>query len=480
MRRSAIEFVALFLICAMSAAPLSAQAPPSVNQPIEQVADQSTAHSASYTDLEARVRILESRIDTANKDFEYSAGVFVFLIAMLGIGPQVLHAYGQSKERKSHEQFLQGSADTIRLVNDTLRLAKDASERSATSAERRAKSELSELDSLSQSLIIRASQRDDRDIVADPSHRAELENLAERIYAFDSIYPVILDERVILTPNCLFIRGLHLHLKQHFDEAVRLWRRCALSDSADSSLRSRAWYWIGYESNNLGDFDQARRSFHEARKMADEERALELKRIAIETEFFFKSKFTTENTFKNIMLLLDEAEARQSEYGLTGYIDTIRLTAGNIAYVYANELLRDAGKRESHKKFNIAQTIFDRVAQQNKWSRLGSCQCAIQLGHDVTRAREEMSTQIRSAARDEFVNRVEPRSKVLARLTELICALAGSAGSTEVETLYGQVLSSLGDVDNRLTLYSLRQRRNVPKPEFRQDLDLVIQDAVGG
>lgn len=460
-----MRFVRLIFLWALLIA--ATTAPPLLNSDQQRIVE-----------LDQKVSILESRADSQEKLINMFFGGFAALVAVFGLLPTLSQYLSQRRDRTTQEQFLKGSADTIRLVNDTLGLAKEASERAASSVERRALTELADLDAQSQDIIVRSRQKDDREIVANPTNRTNLEGLAERIAAFD-VYTIMLDEKITLTPNCLFIKGMNAHLKQHFDDAIKTWRRCTVSDSADAAIKSLAWYWIGYESNNLGKFEEARDSFDQARKLSDESRALELKRISIESEFFLKATYGRERVIRDIDELVEDVLKRESSYGISQYIDGILQTAGNIYYVYGKEDIRSGQDALGIELIRKAKGFFDGVKGKNKWSKLGSCQCSITLDIDAQVAKRTMSGEIRDAAKNEFVMRIEPRSKTLARLTELTCALAGGAKKAEIDTLYGQVLASLGDVDNRLTLYSLLQRRNVTKDEFRVDLDLAIREKTG-
>lgn len=434
-------------------------------------------NSAEEVELKFRLQMLESKFEDQRSASDRIFYLFAAFVTIFGVIPIGIQIFNQRRERGTQDMFLKGSADTIRLVNDTLGLAKDASERAATSAERRAIKELEDLDDLSQEIIVKSSQKDDRDIVSNPTNRTELEALAERIQSFD-IYTVILDERVSLTPNCYFIRGIHAHLKQHFDEAIKLWKKCTIDEKATNHLKSLAYYWIGYENNNLGKFGEGAHNFGEAERLAEDGRKLELRRISLESSFFDVARSTCDSIMPSFLNLLCDAEARSEEYGISSYVDSIRSTAANVLYVRGTERVLK-GETAADEDFQAALDIFARIQRPNKWSRLGHAQCSIRLDVNAEGAKKILRESVLPDARDEFVKRVEPRSKVLARLTELVCSLANNADMAVVESLRGQVLSSLGDVDNRLTLYSLRQRRNVSKDVFVDDLEAIIEDGTG-
>lgn len=71
--------------------------------------------------------------------------------------------------------------------------------------------------------------------------------------------------------------------------------------------------------------------------------------------------------------------------------------------------------------------------------------------------------------------REEPRTKVLARTTELICCFCVPRLNIEAPGIRSLVLQELGRVDERLTVYSQVQKSNVTKPEFQDDLDELMK-----
>ncbi len=189
----------------------------------------------------------------------------------------------QARSDEVHRTFLSSSKDTLDLVNATLNLAKQASERAAKSVEDRAKVILQKLDIDSKDLLASVPAQDDRALVADPARTASLRSLAQRIEGFQ-INRLVLPEAMQLSSECLFIRGMDFHLKQQYDDAFEAWKEVTHRNETPQSLRSLAWYWIGYEQNNLGQFAQACLSFQRALETAVGVRKFELQRILFEVE----------------------------------------------------------------------------------------------------------------------------------------------------------------------------------------------------
>jgi len=77
----------------------------------------------------------------------------------------------------------------------------------------------------------------------------------------------------------------------------------------------------------------------------------------------------------------------------------------------------------------------------------------------------------RKNAQAEYINRVEPRTKVLARTTEIICCALVEELKKDIRSVYGDLIEAIGVVDQRLTIYSQFQKRNVSRDVFKSDLE---------
>jgi hypothetical protein len=67
--------------------------------------------------------------------------------------------------------------------------------------------------------------------------------------------------------------------------------------------------------------------------------------------------------------------------------------------------------------------------------------------------------------------------KALARSAELLCCARVKLLRHEVAHVFQAVIDSLSQVDERMTVYSEVQRRNVTQEVFRNDLDLLRAQA---
>lgn len=379
----------------------------------------------------------------------------------------------QQRASQIHENFLEGSTKTLQLVNATLSLAKEASERAAKIIERRARTMVEELDRESQSLLASVPAQDDRALIANPANRSNLRSVAQKIAAFE-INRFVLPEDIQLTPPCLFIRGMDFHLSQQFEDAILNWRNVALAQNTSDGLRSLAWYWIGYEQNNLNRFDDAEQSFENALKTATGERKYELQRILIETRFFNKKKNPARNLILPLEHLLTAITNDVASEELEARRIKIVITSANVISQIGRELAKDGQSEESLEMFRKAKGFYEEVAERDKWALFGLAEMLFELG-EVERAQQIFVDKVRNAAIDESVRREEPRTKVLARTTELICCLRVPKLNREAPSIRSLVLQDLGRVDERLTVYSQIQKRNVTKAEFQDDLDELMQ-----
>ena len=125
-------------------------------------------------------------------------------------------------------------------------------------------------------------------------------------------------------------------------------------------------------------------------------------------------------------------------------------------------------------EYERAKQFFERANGQDKWALFGFAETLFWTGD--RRAEDIFKNQVRKKAVDEEITRVEPRTKVLAKTTELICCIRVSDLRKEVPTIYSQLTEALGRVEARLTVYSQAQRRNVTKEEFRNDLQELMKE----
>jgi tetratricopeptide (TPR) repeat protein len=379
----------------------------------------------------------------------------------------------QGRSDEVHKTFLESSKNTLNLVNDTLALAKEASERAAHFIENKARLTLEELDKNAKLLIESVHKEDDRALVAAPKNRSELRSLAQKIAGFE-INRFVLPINIELTSYCLFIRGLDFHLNQQFTEASKCWQSVALRVDTPNPLKSLAWYWIGYEHNNLAEFEDACISFERALETAEGARRYELKRILLESRFFNKSKESAEKLIPYFETLLNSIESEKGGEEFEENKRKILVTMGNIYYQLGNELMKSGKNEEAQKKYQNANNCFEK-AGQNMWALFGFAETLYRQGKKETA--HPVFEKVRSEAIAEYIRREEPRSKVLARTTELICCIQLRKSNDEITGIYSQVIDALGQVNELLTVYSQMQRRNITKTEFKKDLEELMADS---
>jgi tetratricopeptide (TPR) repeat protein len=377
----------------------------------------------------------------------------------------------QARSDEVHHTFLDGSKKTLELVNDTLSLAKEASERAAKSLEMRAAHLSETLDTKAQHLLTSVPPEDDHALVADPTHTASVRSLAQEIEEFH-INTLMLADAFRLSPSCMFIRGMNFHLNQQYEYAVKAWQDVTKTQKdTPARLSSLAWYWIGYEYNNLGEFDQACQSFGRALDGATGARSLELQRIEIESRFF-NNKESSDRLISMLERLIT-TKYEGNEEALEAVRRRIQATIGNIYLSTANELRMKSEVIQSGEQYRKAKEHYI-LAEDAKWALLGLAEAY--YGLKDSRAQRIFKEEVRPGAVDEELKRIEPRTKVLARTAELICCIRVKELWDEVPRVHSQVTEALGRVVEGLTVYSQMQRRNVKKDQFRKDLENLMSE----
>jgi tetratricopeptide (TPR) repeat protein len=418
-----------------------------------------------------------------------------FFLALFGAGPVVLAFATERRSREAHslairgetaaqdratratttqDSFLESSQRTLGLVNDTLNLAKQASERAADMIDRRANDLIQDLNNKSQTMLASVAYKDDRALVTIPEKRSNLSSLASKIHGFDNIR-FILPVSVELTPPCQFILGLDFHLKQQFDDAFEAWDNVTRSKDASDQLKSLAWYWIGYENNNLENFSEAEDNFKHAESLEPGVRRFELQRIRIESRFFNVSAGLADKSIPSIANLLETVKDAGSDNQIDDHKKRILTTYGNILFQAGRE---ESDKTKKDKIYRKAEEVFREVSmEEKKWAPFGLAQVLWYLGQEDDARPLWLSS--RRVAQKEDVERIEPRTKVLARTTELICCVLLPEFQSDAPAVYGNLLNALGMVEGRLTVYSQFQKRNVTKAEFARDLEHFAKETEG-
>jgi tetratricopeptide (TPR) repeat protein len=444
--------------------------------------------AASPADPKSDFTRLEQHVeDTSNlvHDLEWILG----LILVVGFGASTFSWFtttrresklaiagetaSQARAQQVHEGFLGQVAqakETLDLVNATLSLAERASRRAAEAVVEKARIKRAQLDTQSRQLLEDVRHRDDRALVAEPKLRERLSALAEKTIGFENSQ-FILPEEVVLTPAALFVAAMAAHLKGHFEEAFDDWNQVALSPSAEPLLRSSARYWIGYEHNNLGDFDQAQASFQlalDAVRSADPlpvARAYDIRRIIIETGFFADEDEA--GLIRQLDALLDELRSERPNTETNEVLAKVTATLGNVCHVAATS----AEETASGALYERAVSLFEEFADSSDWSRFGLAEALYALPARRDEGIALFRDQVRTDAQIEFDRREEPRSKFRARAAELIACLRVPEFNEEVLAVASDVRDTLAPLEERLTVYWPPKRKNVRKSTIR-DVEL--------
>ncbi len=382
-----------------------------------------------------------------------------------------------SQERADtiHQTFLVGSKETLDLVNETLTLAKESSARAAKIIEIRAQKMVAELDDESNRLLSSTSQ-DDRALVEDPVKRSKLKSLAQKITGFEInrfILPEDVQLAVQLTPACLFIRGMDFHLNEQFDEAIEIWYRVALAEKANNSLKSLAWYWRGYVQITLNDFNGAEESFSSALHLEflNDERRYEIKRMLVETQFFNKNKkgYEAKNYIQPLEKLLADINQNKVSGELSVQKKKIAVTLANIISQVGRELTAEGKRDDARERFEEAKARYESVQPKDEWVLFGIAEMLYELGSE-NEAQKILREKVRDTVVRESARKEESRKKVIGLTTALICCLRVPEWESEIASFRTSVLQEVGRVDDRLTIYSQIQKRNVVKAEFQKEL----------
>jgi tetratricopeptide (TPR) repeat protein len=375
-----------------------------------------------------------------------------------------------SSERDRHI-FIQ-STETLTLVNATLKLARDASERASKSLEERLNRQHNELESQASELIDDSkAYKNYKVLVEDSSFRSSLQTLAIDITGLQNNQNM-LDKEVTLHPYCSFIRGMDFHLNQHVKPAIKYWKQVKDHSSASEDLKIMALHWIGYEQNNLGDFEDAASNFELAANLAKGPLKYELERLKIESRFFNTKKFSAKVISPEMEALYDSVEElKDKSEEFQKVKSSIAGTLGNIYYQIGNDLSSNGDVTESSTSYyQKAKETFANAPVKNKWIWFGYGEACFKLG-EKKEAEACFLKNVKPEAELEYSTRLEPRTKVLGQTTVLICSMLVESQHDNVTPLYNTIKGTLGSVDTHVTVYSQFTRRNVFKKVFLEELD---------
>lgn len=417
----------------------------------------------------------------------------------------VQEAKAASFESKENEnRILAESQKTLSLVNETLTLATEASKRASKSLETRLRRSILNLENDSKEVVeYSGAFEDDKNLTTDKSKCSDIHRIGRKIEGIENNLVILGDatlddtntQGLNLKPYCNFIRGTDSYLSEQFSEAVEYWKAVTNSADSETKLQSLAYYWMGYINNNLGDFNKAKNSFNKAFELANDSRKFELRRIQLETRFFNHEPIKDIVDEFEILLRSISTNHLEDSLGVLQLRESkILTTLGNIYYQWGNEVKE---KEEAQKCFVKSSDIFTKLLQINpredilsqlhaipdgkkdklKWVIFGYVESLYKVAaneQDLEIAKSIYKDIVYVLAENEFLNREEKRTKVLAKTTQLICAVRCTESPIIINNHKSQVENILGDIDRRLTIYSQMQRRNVKREVFREDLEAIL------
>lgn len=373
----------------------------------------------------------------------------------------------EAENRRMNNTIFQESQTTLTLVNQTLKLATEASARAAKALETRLRKNMDFLQTEARTLIGQSQAYDDDKLLTQNKDICnDIHRLSDKIEGLENNLIILEEDNLSLVPLCVFIRGADSYLKERFWQAIDYWKRVTIGTYNDKQLSSLANYWLGYVHNNLNQFLEAQQYFREALHDAVGLRKYELRRIELETRFFAGDSGVDLAEELNAMLI--EFKAEPMEHGIASFKKRqarILTTLGNINL----QIGRSASSgQDTH--FTAAKAAFEEGIKLSAdiWNRFGLAEALHRLGQ-TTDSIKILEEYVLKEAENDFINREEKRHKVLAKTTAMMCYLR-LKNSDKVRECYQMIMTTLGDVDSRLTIYSQLQKRNVPRAQFLEDL----------
>ena len=380
----------------------------------------------------------------------------------------------ESRTQEIHEKFLNSSKFTLDLVNSTLQHAQNAIEQTARLHAQKTEEQIRLLNTQAQKLLDDVRYENERVLVSQSGYRPAVEKIGGDVQFFQSTIQYSTGEyRNQISGACKFLLGLHFHLKGLYDQALTSWRDAAAEkgeDEATKYLRSLAWYWIGYEQNNLANFSDAVVSFRHSEELASPDRKWELQRIRIESGFFAApgqaAAFAVE--MEKLLKLIDQVEQTD---GIKKRRARIANNLGNIFYEAGREADNESTISDEARRYYIAaEKLFRDAKDIDMWARFGLAQTLMCLEKNQNEA-IDLFRKTREDVIQEDVDRIEKRTKILARTSEWICCAYVPEYSEDFATVRKAIADPLGDIIPELTIYSQFQKRNVKRPVFIRELN---------
>ena len=256
--------------------------------------------------LQAKVEANEASVSTLRSDVQLMLWPVGILLAVLTLGGLLsvvfsirdqrrvtqLHELAvrgetaaQRRSEESFSSFLAESQKTLTLVNDTLTLAKESTDRAAHAMQVNARARVDAIEARAEALMLRAFNSGEFESILD---KLELRNDLGRIAADLAGLEGYLElQSMPLPAHSRFLKAIDLFLKDDARGALELLQR-AEQEARPGDLHRFTLYWIGYIQLTIGEYESARRKFHddEGGLRAEDREHHQLERMQLEAEFF--------------------------------------------------------------------------------------------------------------------------------------------------------------------------------------------------
>jgi tetratricopeptide (TPR) repeat protein len=386
----------------------------------------------------------------------------------------------QERAAESHLKFLADSHETLTLVNDTLALAKQASERAEEAIQEKASERLKDIDRDAREVLAEALDTGEfKAVVREPVIEERLKDVAYRVGRIEGLAGA---HGLGLTPHCLFAEGLDRHMHSVPQRAIESWEEAA-KEADDSELSALALYWVGYERNNVGEFNRAAKAFREAREthLPDKERSqhYELNRIEVQTRFFEAARQTSAISDRRriVQEFIDDLDELIGSLTAVNRMNFDRErrhceeTIGDLLLWSAR--LSPLERRHSEPFSDVEQVSlgeamirFERAGDL-VWARFGSAQIKWAL-HDELE--EQDYRDLLETLMGEAGSHREPRTLALRHSAILIAEGEHHDAKEALDRAYRDLWSDVHYIGGRLTVFSPWQKRNVTLDQFKEEV----------
>jgi tetratricopeptide (TPR) repeat protein len=488
----AISGILAFLIC--SAAIAQQESPAEDVKQVQQKLDQlkkevqelerTTAEKIAQAARQQNKKIEETstivrKYSEQFTDYQYVLKVFSWVIGVIAACLGLIFAWWQihQLDRESqNDKMLRKGEQTISLVNDILNLTRVSTENAMKSAETRMQKEFETL-STAVNRLMTFSNRDTREVIAQRDKNDELKDLFSELTVLE-FSNRNLERTIELPPACMFLKALKHSEEGRFDTAIRQWRETYSAPKADLGIKIRSRYWIGYEQNSLGRFQDAEGSFAAAMALASgesDERRLELQRLNIESKLFRSGGVGVERLISEINALIHDCESRN-----TGSVAAMALrTKGNILYTASLHASRQGDKKKAVEYMSEAKELWKSLIGGaanfiERWEYIFSCAA---LQQDLGEADKLLAEKVREEARRQYTNCIGHKSKAFYAAIQLMVAKAQNA-SERAEAMNTRANFHVGEMHELEWPFSPLRKRPVSREEFQDDIKWITDNGL--